>query len=253
MKYESADTLLRQLERTKSRYNWEQEERFAENHSYVDEEMMTEMLLNGTDEQIQKLIANGLVKYPQVVAGNKKKSEEYIAVSLIALLSRKSIEAGVSSRNALLLSDLYLGLIGRCATAEDVIKVRDAAILDYVGMVREIKEKQSSNRYVEDCKRYVIQNLNHKISVAGLAKDLGLSPDYLSHLFVEVEGMTLSEYIRDARIRLAKDLLANSSRSIAEIAAFLCYSSQSYFSNVFRDAVGMTPKEYRNRYAAPEF
>lgn len=59
---------------------------------------------------------------------------------------------------------------------------------------------------------------------------MGVLPDVLSQLFSREEGMTLSEYISRERIRIASRELIFTQRPIDEIAASLCFSSQSHFA-----------------------
>ena len=58
-------------------------------------------------------------------------------------------------------------------------------------------------------------------------------------------GVAVSEYIRRQRIDTAKTLLQYTSFSCLEIAEYLCFSSDSHFSRVFREYTGLTPTAYR--------
>ena len=58
--------------------------------------------------------------------------------------------------------------------------------------------------------------------------------------------MSVSGYIRQQKIEMAKNLLRYSDSSMIEIANQLAFSSQSHFIQQFRDVTGMTPKKYRN-------
>lgn len=55
----------------------------------------------------------------------------------------------------------------------------------------------------------------------------------------------MQHYIRKEKIHRAKELLLYSSYSCSEIAAILCFSTQSHFSSIFKREVGMTPAKYR--------
>ena len=61
--------------------------------------------------------------------------------------------------------------------------------------------------------------------------------------------MTAVEFIQAQRIEEAKNLLRFSERRIAEISSHLAFSTQSYFTSVFRRHTGMTPKQYRELYS----
>ena len=49
------------------------------------------------------------------------------------------------------------------------------------------------------------------------------------------------------KLEEAKSLLTYSDKSLIEISNYLCFSSQSYFQNVFKKKYGMTPKQYRDQ------
>jgi AraC-like DNA-binding protein len=74
---------------------------------------------------------------------------------------------------------------------------------------------------------------------------VGLNPTYFSTLFKKEMGVTFSNYILNVKIDHAKRLLKNTNMSLISIAIELGFDNQSYFSNVFKKATNMTPKQYR--------
>lgn len=96
-------------------------------------------------------------------------------------------------------------------------------------------------------KGYVLNNLGKNITREDVARHVCLSPEYLSKVFKKETGMTLSEYILQAKIDAAKARLASSRESISTIAANLGYNNFSLFTKQFRDQVGMTPSAYRRQ------
>jgi AraC-like DNA-binding protein len=70
----------------------------------------------------------------------------------------------------------------------------------------------------------------------------------LSFLFKKEVGITVSEYIQQTKIDEVKKLLAYSKTPISEICSLLNFNDQSYFTKVFKKVVGITPKQYRERY-----
>jgi AraC-like DNA-binding protein len=84
-----------------------------------------------------------------------------------------------------------------------------------------------------------------ELSVARLARSLGCSPDYLSRRFHEERGITLTAWITRERMDIAKDLLADPQRNVAEICWACGFNAPSYFIRVFRQQTGTTPRAYR--------
>ena len=93
--------------------------------------------------------------------------------------------------------------------------------------------------------RCVAEHIDESIRVVQIGEALGINENYLTGLFHKYEGITLQHYIRKEKVRQAKELLLYSSYSCSEIAALLCFSTQSHFSSVFKREVGMTPAKYR--------
>lgn len=86
------------------------------------------------------------------------------------------------------------------------------------------------------------------LGTASVARDLGLSERYIQKLLSE-RSETLSGVIRDRRIAEARRLLSDPStrcRSIAAIAYQLGFTDPAYFSRVFREVTGISPREFRN-------
>lgn len=103
---------------------------------------------------------------------------------------------------------------------------------------------------IEQCKRYVRQNLSDsELSVRKLAEWLQWSPDYLSHRFCSETGQTLSKYLGEQRIAVAKELLVETSMNVAEAARASGYDDPGYFTRVFKMESGETPKQFRQRNA----
>ncbi|HEY5779262.1 MAG TPA: helix-turn-helix transcriptional regulator [Terrimicrobiaceae bacterium] len=84
-----------------------------------------------------------------------------------------------------------------------------------------------------------------ELSVARVARALGCSSDYLSRRFHEERGITLTAWITRERMDIAKDLLADPRRNVAEICWACGFNAPSYFIRVFRQQTGTTPRTYR--------
>ncbi len=99
-------------------------------------------------------------------------------------------------------------------------------------------------------KQFVQEHFNSPISLEGIARALGVSPFYLSHVFSEESDFTLFHYLTTLRMEKAKELLADGIK-IAAVAREVGYEDGNYFSKVFRRCFGAAPREFgrgrRNR------
>jgi YesN/AraC family two-component response regulator len=81
------------------------------------------------------------------------------------------------------------------------------------------------------------------ISLSQLAERAAMNPSYLSVLFKKEVGISISEYIQQAKIDETKSLLTYTDHTLTEIATLLNFHDQSYFTKVF---TGVTPKQYKS-------
>ena len=97
---------------------------------------------------------------------------------------------------------------------------------------------------------YIEQNYRGKLSLKDAASALYISPNYLSELFKKTTGQNFSDYLNDVRMERSRIYLADISRKIGDISELVGFSDARYFSSAFRKKYGMTPLDYRNKFAA---
>jgi AraC-like DNA-binding protein len=107
-------------------------------------------------------------------------------------------------------------------------------------------QKVAKAKHAEQIAAYVQENYMSKLSLENIAKDLHLSKSYVSHVFKEMTGFTVMEYVMGCRLTQVKYLLEmEPNKQLKEIADECGFESVSHFSRFFRQQVGMTAKEYR--------
>lgn len=171
----------------------------------------------------------------------------YHFVVTAAMITRFCTEGGMPMEEAFGLSDAYIQKMDRCSNVAEIVLLHDQMALDFAGRMRRLKKNVASSKQVADAIDYIYVHIMERVTVNDLADNLGVSPTYLSRVFKQETGVAVSEYIRQRKIDMAKNLLRFSSYDLAEIAYMLSYSSQSHFIQHFRRQMGMTPKTYRDR------
>mgnify|MGYP003101386857 CR=1 FL=1 len=107
-------------------------------------------------------------------------------------------------------------------------------------------QQKAMTRITEEAKRIMRENYSDpSLNIAGIARQLYVSQQYLSRLFRSVCGVTCMDYLTGIRIAAAKELLRRSSVKSYEIALKVGYNNPNYFSALFKKHAGMTPKQYR--------
>lgn len=220
------------------------DEALSKNHSIAEEVIVLDAVRRGDIDYVKTTLNTGTPDYPQAVRDNYK-NEEYMTASVIAVITRAAVSGGLSSGNALRLSDEYLRRLASCESAMECIRLRNEVILTFTQLVAENREEGTANRYITQAKRMIRENINDAISLDDIAAKLHVNASYLSRIFKIHQGCTVTEYIQRRKIRQAKNLLVYSDDDIIAISAWLGFSSAGYFTKVFKAHEGCTPSQYR--------
>ena len=89
------------------------------------------------------------------------------------------------------------------------------------------------------------EHYKHERSVGFYARQLCITPKYLTTLIKRISGKSVSEWIDNYVILEAKTLLKYSNMSVQEIAYYLNFSNQSFFGSYFKRNAGMSPSQYK--------
>jgi AraC-like DNA-binding protein/ligand-binding sensor protein len=100
-------------------------------------------------------------------------------------------------------------------------------------------------RIIAAVKEYIELNHEGKITLADVAKNIYISPSYLSKLISARTGHSFRHLVNMARVAAAVRLLENTDKSLSEIAFQTGYEDHSYFTKVFKRHTGMNPSDYR--------
>lgn len=111
-----------------------------------------------------------------------------------------------------------------------------------------IKSKSPKLRELIDISiKYIHNNFERDISLGDVARYVFLSPSYFTRAFKEETGQSPISYLLKLRIERAKELLADTSLKISEIALNVGFSNQQRFNEMFKKHVKMTPLQYRKK------
>jgi two-component system response regulator YesN len=83
------------------------------------------------------------------------------------------------------------------------------------------------------------------ISLSDVARKVGVTAEYLSAQFHRETGVTFSAYLRNFRVRKAKELLLGTDLKLFAVGEQVGYRDSRYFCRVFKEVTGLSPSEYR--------
>ncbi len=108
--------------------------------------------------------------------------------------------------------------------------------------------RQATKERVNKAIQIIEDEIDQMDNIAELAKRVNLNPNTLQKAFKTIYDTSVNEFIRNYRIEKAKKLIENTEANITEIAYQIGINSRSYFSKLFKDYYGMSPKKYAEQY-----
>lgn len=182
---------------------------------------------------------NTIVKEAEIILGSETLMQKECVYLLEKLLKQLLLESRKQNETT---EDTIWNLILYSANGKEIFS-NLMQILEQNG----INGRQEKTReMMEHVEHYVQQHFSEGITVASVAAEFGLVPPYLSRLFKEYSGYTLSQYVQKIRIDRAKSLLEMEGEILAkDVAEIVGYPNPLYFSKIFKKKVGMYPSEYR--------
>lgn len=170
-----------------------------------------------------------------------------LCVEFISHLARLATESGLKFEDSMTYSLLKIKELEEADTVEKVF-LWLLTICDYYVDILSKNVDDHHEKLVTKAISYIEENYQMQgLSLKDVAEATYTSPAYLSRLFKKEKGVTLTDYLNNIRIEKAKMLLQHNKKTIEEIASEVGYKDRSYFCKIFKQIVGVSPKEYRNR------
>ncbi|MBP3389172.1 MAG: helix-turn-helix transcriptional regulator, partial [Clostridia bacterium] len=113
-----------------------------------------------------------------------------------------------------------------------------------------VDHKTGSHPLLDDIVLYMQQHIGEKLTLEQLARHFHVSRSHIKTLFAQYKQTGAMHFFIDMKIRCAKDYLRESDYNISQIAELLGYDNVYYFCNQFKQAVNMSPLEYRRSVKA---
>ena len=103
----------------------------------------------------------------------------------------------------------------------------------------------TDNSHVKQIKNYICMNLTEKLTLEAIASHVHLAPQYICTVFKKQTGITVTRFIMNQRIDLAKKRIITSQESISAIAEGCGFNDYCYFSHAFKKITGVSANQYR--------
>lgn len=164
---------------------------------------------------------------------NRKFTAPQNVVSVLTNMLREQERMDAYS-NDIILSQLNLLLL---------LLLREAAS-PKGGKLQTANAIHSENEIIRQAQQYISAHIREKLSVPLVARQVDVSPSYLTALFHKNLQISPGEYIRRIKLQESKQMIRENNLNFTEIAAELQYSTVHHFSRQFKEKFGITPTEY---------
>lgn len=110
-------------------------------------------------------------------------------------------------------------------------------------------KQETEKKPIRQVKTYIEENYNQDVNLNSLSRLVFLNPIYLSSMFKQETGVSITDYVIEVRLKKAKELLTDTPMFIGDIASAVGYKDTRYFSRLFLKHVGIKPTEYRKYHS----
>lgn len=117
----------------------------------------------------------------------------------------------------------------------------------YVNNSMVIEKDRRGSKQLNFIKNFLENHYTQDISLDDLAAKVYISKYYLVHEFKREFGFTPMDYLLHVRLDTAKSLLLTADYSVKKISELSGFSSQSYFNQIFKKKIGISPSEFKRQ------
>ena len=179
--------------------------------------------------------------------GDALRDAKDMVLILNALCSRAAMDGGLHAGTVKEMERQYASEIEKCTTVSKLADVNHRMVDAYVQRVHKSKSSPLISESILESCDYIRANVTKPITVDDIAATVGYSPYYFTKKFYKETGVRVTDYIKQARVEYAKIALLTTRQSIQEISDSLQFGNKNYFSQVFREIVGVPPAAYREQ------
>ena len=158
-----------------------------------------------------------------------------------------AIPGGVEIEKTYQLMDDYIQECEKLQDLEAISNLQYAMLVDFCKRAGETHIPEGISADVFLCMSYIRTHTNEIISLGDVAAQINRSVSYIVKKFKKELGINIGAHITRCKLEEAKSLLVFTDQTLSEISNYLCFSSQSYFQNVFKKQYGITPMQYRKK------
>ena len=106
---------------------------------------------------------------------------------------------------------------------------------------------ETDNEHIAQILKTIDTQITDKVTLKSISQSIRLSKEHISSLFKKEIGKTLTEYVNERKMLMARDYILSGEMSLSEISAHLGFDNYNYFSRLFKKQFEMTPMAFKQK------
>lgn len=224
---------------------------FTTHNSYQLERILYNYISTGQEEDLKAYLFSiqTLNNYTEgIMAHHPLRQQKNIFIGTVTKIGMLgAIPGGLDVEETYHLIDYYSLECEKKTSFDDILQLHYTAAMDFCTRVKAKKIPAGLPRDIADAINFIRNHTNEKIGLPEVACHIKRSVPYLTKTFKSKLGINVGAFIRRCKLEEAKNLLTYTDMTLSEISNYLCFSSQSYFQNCFKNQYHVTPNDYREQ------
>lgn len=211
---------------------------------YHQENELLQIVEKGQTHKAERVLASlSIASFEKRLSDSLRNMKNYCII-MNTLLRKAAENGGVHPVYLDSVSSDFARKIELLNSVEEVQELMGEMLRSYCRLVKKHSIRHFSPP-IQKVITYVDSDLTADLSLRALAAMQSVSAGYLSSLFKQETGQTITDYVNQKRIKHAMHLLKTTKLQVQTIAQYCGIVDVQYFSKLFKKQVGKTPKEYR--------
>lgn len=217
----------------------------ADNYPLDKENKLITMISLGDKNGAQKVLSE-ILAHTFFATGIKFELVKARVLELVVVLSRAALHGGADPNQIFGMNYTYLNQINDFASIEQLTfwmsKILDR-FTECVFDLQDVKHIDVIYKSIE----YIRRNYMKKVTLDEVSENVSLSPSYFSRIFKKEMKTSFNSYLNNVRIEMSKKLLFDEDIPLSDIAMLVGFEHQSYYSKIFKQNTGVSPKQFREK------
>lgn len=220
--------------------------KILEERYYYENELLT-AVQHGNYKKIQELLeCAGMMRFANRIEDEVQEGKHRLIV-LNTLMRRAVYQGGVHPLHIDFLSNIHAVKINQVSNTKEANDMSMSIVMNYCELVKE-HSLASYSKPVQRIITTIDASITADLRLNTFAKELFMNPSYLSALFKNEVGITLTEYVNKRKLKYSTTFLESTNMPIQEVAVKCGIADIHYYTRLFKREYNMTPREYRKKY-----